>query len=148
MLRLRPAVVTDIDDLIPLLEQLFSIEQDFSINPEKQRRGLEMLLQSDAAYVAVAELAGEVVGMASLQVVISTAEGGRAGLVEDVVVSVSHQDRGIGRSLLLHLTDWAADNNLTRLQLLADQDNQPALAFYEKNNWIRTRLLAFRKSLS
>jgi ribosomal protein S18 acetylase RimI-like enzyme len=147
MLELRPAVAADSDSLLHLLEQLFTIEQDFAVNPDKQRRGLALLLQSDAAYVAVAELAGEVVGMATLQIVISTAEGARAGLVEDVVVSAKHRGLGIGRSLLTHLTEWAAENDLTRLQLLADQDNQPALDFYTKQNWLRTRLLAFRKSL-
>ncbi len=148
MLRLRPAVAADIDSLSRLLDQLFSIEQDFKVNPEKQRRGLEMLLQGNAAYVVVAELAEEVVGMASLQVVISTAEGGKAGLVEDVVVSAGYRGRGIGRSLLQHLIHWAEQKGLKRLQLLADQDNQPALDFYQKQNWIRTRLLAFKMPLA
>ena len=147
MVKLRPAVPADIDSLLPLLEQLFSLEQDFTVNPEKQQRGLELLMQSDNAYVVVAEQADDVVGMATLQILISTADGGRAGLIEDVVVSAEHRGSGIGRLLLEHLIDWAEQQGLTRLQLLADLDNQPALDFYTKQNWHRTRLLAFRKIL-
>lgn len=148
MLKLRPAVAADMDSLLQLLEQLFTIEQDFTFNPGKQKRGIELLLQSDSAYLVVAELSGEVVGMATLQILISTAEGGRAGLVEDVVVSADHRGKGIGQSLLSHLTEWAEKNNLMRLQLLADKDNQAALEFYSHQNWSRTSLLAFRKSLA
>ena len=147
MLNLRPAVPADIDSLIRLLEQLFSIEQDFTVNPENQRRGLELMMQSDTAYMVVAEQADEVVGMATLQILISTADGGRAGLIEDVVVNAEHRGMGIGRLLLEHLTEWAEQHHLTRLRLLADLDNQPALDFYTKQNWERTRLLAFRKAL-
>ncbi len=145
---LRQAVAADIDSLLKLLDQLFTIEQDFSVDPDKQRRGLELLLQSNLAYVVVAELEAEVVAMASLQIVISTAEGGRAGLLEDVVVSQEHRGRGIGQSILEHITQWAKKNKLTRLQLLADQDNQAALDFYHHQHWSRTSLLALRKSLA
>lgn len=148
MLKLRQAVASDIDSLLKLLGQLFTIEQDFTVNPDKQRRGLELLLQSDLAYVVVAELEGVVVAMASLQIVISTAEGGRAGLLEDVVVSEDQRGKGIGQSMLEHITQWAKKNQLTRLQLLADQDNQAALDFYHHQHWSRTSLLAFRKPLA
>ena len=148
MLKLRPAVAADMDSLLQLLEQLFTIEQDFTFISDKQRQGLELLLQSGSAHLVVAELSGEVVGMATLQILISTAEGGRAGLVEDVVVSADHRGKGIGQSLLSDLTEWAEKNKLARLQLLADKDNQAALEFYSHQNWSQTSLLAFRKSLA
>jgi len=142
---LREACSGDVDALIPLLDQLFSIESDFSPDPERQRRGLEALLQSATAYVAVAELAGELVGMATLQIVISTAEGGAVGWIEDVVVNASQRGRGIGKALLDHLIGWSQSRGLTRLQLLADRDNQPALDFYRKQGWAGTKLMALRK---
>ncbi|MEJ2592726.1 MAG: GNAT family N-acetyltransferase, partial [Candidatus Thiodiazotropha sp.] len=107
---------------------------------------LERLLDAPDAHVVVAEEAGRVVGMATLQVVISTAEGGPAGLIEDVVVSESHRSRGIGQALMDDLIAWAGERGLTRLQLLADRDNQPALDFYCKQGWTLTRLIALRKT--
>ncbi|PVV07428.1 MAG: hypothetical protein B6D77_13945 [gamma proteobacterium symbiont of Ctena orbiculata] len=127
-----------------LLDQLFTIEQDFTPDKAKQRTGLELLLQSPHGYPLVAEHQGKVVGMATLQMVISTAEGGYAGLVEDVVVSESHRGEGIGQALMEHLTKWAVDKGLNRLQLLADQANRPALDFYHKQGWLTTGLIALR----
>ena len=143
-MRLRSAVAADMESLLDLLAVLFSIEQDFAPDREKQRCGLERLLDTPDAHVAVAEDAGQVVGMATLQVVISTVEGGPAGLIEDVVVSESHRGRGIGRALMEHLADWAVERGLTRLQLLADRDNGSALGFYRKLGWSMTRLIALR----
>ncbi|MET0072492.1 MAG: GNAT family N-acetyltransferase [Candidatus Thiodiazotropha sp.] len=144
-MKIRQATAADIDTLSALLDQLFSIEQDFAPDHMKQRVGLEALLAVPDAYVAVADDDGEVVGMATLQVLISTAEGGRCGLIEDLVVSESYRGRGIGRALMDHLIRWADNNGLTRLQLLADRDNQPALAFYKKQGWSTTRLIALKK---
>lgn len=145
MVMLRPAVPADIESLLHLLEALFTLEQDFTPDREKQRRGLEMLLAEPSAHVVVAEHEGAVIGVATLQVLISTAEGGPSGLIEDVVVGESHRSRGIGQALMNHLVALADRDGLSRLQLLADRDNQPALAFYEKQGWSKTRLVALRK---
>lgn len=142
----RFATPADIESLLPLLESLFTLEQDFSPDREKQRRGLEMLLGRSDAHVVVGEVNGEVVAMATLQLVISTAEGGPAGVIEDVVVRESHRRRGIGQAILDHLVALADERGLARLQLLADQDNQAALAFYEQQGWSTTRLVVLRKT--
>ena len=73
--------------------------------------------------------------MCTGQLVISTAEGGPAVLVEDMVVDPAHRRRGVGRSLMTAMARWAAEQGATRLQLLADKNNPPALAFYERVGW-------------
>jgi GNAT superfamily N-acetyltransferase len=83
--------------------------------------------------------------MASIQTLISTAEGGPVGLVEDVVVAKSWRGRGIGQNLLEALGDWARQHGLTRLQLLADRHNRNALDFYAKDGWQPTALICLRK---
>jgi ribosomal protein S18 acetylase RimI-like enzyme len=145
MIKIRPAQHADIESMLHLLEALFSIEQDFTPDKEKQQRGLEMLLQAPQAYVVLAERGGEVAGMATLQLLISTAEGAPSGLIEDVVVHELHRGQGIGEALMKHLITWAEQKGVTRLQLLADRDNQPALDFYRKQGWETTRLIALRK---
>jgi len=143
----REACMDDISDMIELLRQLFSIEEDFIFNPQKHRSGLEMMLHSDSSKMFVAEKLGRVVGMCTLQILISTAEGTRVGLVEDVVVDERHRREGIGSLLLETLAEWAQTNDLPRLQLLADKDNIPALHFYAKHGWTSTNLKNMRKML-
>ena len=65
----------DIPALVALLDILFGIEQDFRPDSEKQVRGLRILLEdSERACILVArDGTGRVIGMASGQLVISTA---------------------------------------------------------------------------
>ena len=147
-LTVRPALQSDLDTLVALLQALFAIEQDFTPDPERQRRGLKRFLKGCGAHrcILVAEMQGRVVGMATLQTLISTAEGEPVGLVEDVVVHTSCRGRGVGRRLMAALTDWAAAHGLVRLQLLADRENRPALAFYHHLGWANTQLICLRKT--
>lgn len=141
----RAATPADIADLIDLLARLFNLEADFQPDAELQRRGLELLLQSEAAVVLVAEVSGSVVAMATAQQIVSTAEGGPALLVEDVVVHEHHRRLGIGSALLAALAEWGHSRGANRLQLLADLDNAPALDFYRRTGWHQTRLICLRR---
>ncbi len=141
----RPADSTDITHLVVLLEKLFTIEADFCFSAEKQERGLAMLLQSTSATILVAQEDCTIVGMVSGQLIVSTAEGGPALLVEDLIVETSRRGRGIGRQLLLHIGNWAYSQGASRLQLLADRDNHTGLRFYSVTGWQLTRLICLRK---
>ncbi len=144
---IRPAREQDLDRLVCLLRLLFAIEEDFGIDDAKQRRGLSLLLDDERACVLVAEQDGEVVGMCTGQLVISTAEGGPSVLVEDVVVAQEYRGENIGRSLMEALTVWAKSCGATRMQLLADKNNPPALAFYDRLGWGTTAMICLRSCL-
>ncbi|WP_127477665.1 GNAT family N-acetyltransferase [Sulfurivermis fontis] len=144
--RVRPATAGDLPALCALLGELFSIEADFQPDPARQWVALERLLQRpQQALVLVAEDGGAVCGMCTAQVLISTAEGGEAALVEDVVVRHDRRGSGIGSALLDALEAWCGARGITRLQLLADTANAPALAFYRRRGWQTTQLQAWRK---
>jgi GNAT superfamily N-acetyltransferase len=147
-LEIRFGRPSDLHDLVALLQELFSIEADFTPDPERQRRGLALLLDGAADHrVFVVEGEGRAVGMATVQVLISTAEGGPVGLVEDVVVAPEHRGRGLGRRLLAAVEGWAYQRGLARLQLLADRENAPALRFYEQAGWAPTQLVCWRRAV-
>ena len=137
MITIRPALSTDIPQLVLLLEELFSIEADFLIDSDKQARGLALLLNSDKDYVLVAELSGcnKIVGMCSIQTLISTTEGGVVGLLEDLIVATDYRQQGIASSMIDAAFNWSKMQGLKRLQLLADKNNALALAFYQKQDW-------------
>lgn len=142
-----PAQVRHIPSLLGLLETLFSLESDFAFDAAKAERGLRLLLERGDALVLAAEAEGRVVGLCTVQTLISTAEGGTVGLVEDVVVTEGWRGLGIGRRLLAEAERWAGERGLFRLQLLADLDNRPALDFYGRLGWAETRLGCRRRML-
>lgn len=142
---IRSAQPQDIEHLVGLLRELFSIEEDFLFSAHKQRRGLELLLKSERARVLVVEDKGQVIGMATGQLIISTAEGGVAMIVEDVAIATPFRSLGYGPRLLDELARWAMERGARRMQLLADRNNRPARAFYEKVGWTTTQLICLRK---
>jgi GNAT superfamily N-acetyltransferase len=125
------------------------IESDFSPGREKQARGLNLLIgdASGSSALFVAEKAGAIVGMCSVQALISTAEGGRAGLVEDLIVQREYRGKGIGTAILSRIFSWCSAREISRLQLLCDADNAGALRFYASDGWSATRLVCMRKHL-
>lgn len=144
--RIRSATRDDLVPLVRLLGVLFSIESDFRPDPRRQRRGLAQLLEEpERRAVLVAERAGAVVGMVTVQLVVSTAEGGSSGWLEDLVVAEDARRDGVGRGLLLAAERWARARGATRLQLLADSANAPALGFYARMEWAGTKLVCLRR---
>ena len=131
---IRKAVGEDLPALTALLKALFSIEEDFVFDEEKQRRGLSLMLDGCGKHrrMLVAEAAGQVVGMCSAQILISTAEGREAAVIEDVVVRVDCRGRGIGAALMDAIGHWAGGRGISRLQLLADRHNEEGIEFYRK----------------
>ncbi|HBE77507.1 MAG TPA: GNAT family N-acetyltransferase [Firmicutes bacterium] len=142
----RQATARDIPALCALLKILFSIEADFAVDEQKQRNGLELMINtSEERCIMVAELQGTIIGMCTAQLVISTAEGGNAALIEDMVIHEDYRRQGIGRRLLQEIEAWALKHGSKRLQLLADRNNSPALAYYQRLGWRPTQLMAFQK---
>jgi GNAT superfamily N-acetyltransferase len=135
----------DVPALVALLDELFTLEADLAPDRALQERGLALLLERDDAFVAVADDRDRVVGMATVQLIVSTAEGGPAGVVEDVIVAASHRRAGIATALLDRLAEWCSERGVGRMQLLADRENAPALAFYGARGWQPTQLVALRR---
>lgn len=143
---IRCATPEDSDAMLVLLNQLFGVEQYFCFDAPTQHRGLAMLLASSLARVFVAEAEGAVRGMATGQLVVSTAQGGLSVLVEDVVVDEGWRRRGIGTLLLAELQRWASSQGAGRMQLLADRDNETGLTWYRRHGWQHTNLICLRNT--
>ncbi len=144
---IRPARRSDVAELTSLLRVLFTIEEDFGVDGPLQKKGLGMMLDTEQACILAAEVSGRVIGMCTGQLTVSTAEGGPALLVEDVIVRSEYRGQGIGRMLMEEIFRWGGRKGALRLQLLADRNNIPALKFYEKLGWKQTQLICLRKKM-
>lgn len=146
-MKIRTATKDDIPVMAELLHELFAIEVDFTPDFAAQSEGLRLLIERESTEIFVAEVQDKVVGMCSVQIHVSTAKGREVGVVEDVVIDVDYRGQGLGAALLRRLEEWSVQRGLTRLQLLADQDNHPALGFYRRQGWHPTNLTSWMKHL-
>lgn len=146
---IRNAELADIESLVRLLEQLFSIEKDFKFNAETHFRGLRLMLDGCHRHraVKVAVCHNEIVGMCTAQTRISTAKGSITAVLEDLVVDQDHRHQGIGQGLLSEMDQWARKRGIGHLQLLADKDNSSALAFYKRHEWQPTNLICLTRNV-
>ena len=142
------AAADDLPQLADLLAELFTLESDFRPDRDKQLRGLQLVLDApESGRLFVLRIAGKVAGMANALVTISTAEGGRVLLLEDVIVRREHRGGGLGRRLVEHVLDWAREQGMTRVTLLADRDNQAALDFYRTLGLENSNMTVLRRTL-
>ncbi len=145
--RIIEATAADIPALVPLLSQLFTLESDFQPDPAKQAAGLRLIVENPArGSIFVLRSDEQIIGMANALITISTAEGGPVLILEDVIVAVSHRGKGLGRMLVNHVLDWAKQQGMPRVTLLADRDNLPALRFYEKLGFRASAMKVYRHS--
>ena len=146
---IAPATAADIPQLAALLHLLFTQEADFTPDRMKQERGLRLILESPGVGILFAARDGEeVVGMVSLLFTVSTAEGGPACWLEDMVVRPDRRGDGLGSRLLQHAIDYAESHGFTRIALLIDRENSGALRFYERHGFEESEMAALRLHLS
>jgi len=141
--KIDEAKLEDVSALVDLLAELFSIEADFQPDTAKQVKGLQLLMNAtDRSVIKVArDTNNSVVGMVTAQLVISTAQGAPSAWM---VVSSSFRGGGVGRALLQAAQDWAKAKGATRMQLLVDTENLPAVGYYHHLGWESTQLQARR----
>lgn len=138
----------DLPRLVELLGLLFESEAEFSADSEKQRVALQAILADPAkGRIFVARDGREVVAMASLLYTISTAEGGRAALFEDLVTAPEHRKRGIGAALLKHVIEQARADGVLRITLLTDMQNERAQAMYRRVGFVGSPMKPMRLKL-
>ena len=130
------ARVEDVPRLADLLGLLLAQEAEFVPDPEKQRRALHTII-SDASLgrIYVARDGADPIAMVSLLYSVSTAEGGKAAWLEDLVVLPDRRGRGIGGRLLEHVAAQARADGVLRITLLTDPGNERAQALYRRHGF-------------
>jgi len=145
---IRRATLADVPQLCELLTLLFSQESDFTPDPARQTRALRLIIEQPAVGQIYCAATEEVImGMVSILFTISTAEGGLAAWLEDMVVHPGHRGKGVGNKLLEEATRQSRAVGCSRITLLTDAANTRAQRFYQRAGFGRSQMVPFRLSL-
>ena len=143
--KFEPAVAKDLPQLVALLGTLFEQEAEFTPDAAKQETALKMIFADPkVGRLYVAKEGPKVVAMASLLFTVSTAEGGRAALFEDLVVRPEHRKQGIGARLLEYVIAQARAEGVVRLTLLTDMQNEQAQVLYRRLGFVGSPMKPMR----
>lgn len=130
---IREATPEDIPAILGLVQELATYEKEPDATKgtvEGYRRALFPDDGRPVAFCRVAELDGEVVGMALYYLTFSTWEGVPGVWLEDLYVQPQHRGTGLGKRLLLSLAELCVRNGWTRLEWCVLNWNTPAIDFY------------------
>ena len=143
------AAYEDVEAMANLLAELFNQEVEFVPHREKQVSALNEILENPAVgTLIVAKQDNVCVGMILVLYTVSTALGGRVGILEDMIVSPEKRGAGIGKLLIEAALAQAKSNGCKRITLLTDTDNYSAHRFYEQAGFTRSNMVPFRIDLA
>lgn len=142
---IRIANTNDLNDLIQLLNELFTQDIEFKPDYAKQKAGLlEILNNNNVGEILVLSIDDRVIGMVSLLYSISTALGGKVAILEDMIIKKEYRNKGFGKQLLNEAIKFSKLKNLLRITLLTDFDNEIAIKFYNSFGFKKSEMIPMR----
>lgn len=145
MITLDEATPADIPQLCELLGVLFSLELEFLPDLKKQKKALSLLVKNpDRGRIFVVRNGAQLLGMVSVQILVSTACGGNVLLLEDLVVRPGFHRQGHGSALLEQVIEFARRGGYHRITLLTDSLNSGAQRFYTRHGFKLSPMVPYR----
>jgi ribosomal protein S18 acetylase RimI-like enzyme len=142
---LEEARPDDLPQLCELLGILFEQELEFHPDAQKQETALRLLVGNpQRGRIFVARADGLLLGMVSVQILVSTALGGDVLLLEDLVVRPAHRGCGYGSALLAEVIAFAQHDGYRRITLLTDIVNRHAQRFYRRHGFRASDMQPYR----
>ncbi len=120
---IAPRADTDLPQLFVLASAVFADLPGWS-----DERVLNVL-HGDVVFVARER--GQVAGFVAL-----CAEQAGAIVIEQMFVAPGHERRGVGHSLLAYAEGYAIAERARSLQIVVEEDNQPARNFYRRSGFL------------
>lgn len=146
---IREARIDDVGAILSLVQALaeYEKEPDSAVATQDDfRAALFPEGRDPAAFCHVAEVDGEVVGIALWFLNFSTWTGTHGIWLEDLFVLPEHRGSGLGKRLLATLAGVCAERGYARLEWTVLDWNEPSIAFYRSigaapmDEWTTQRL--------
>jgi GNAT superfamily N-acetyltransferase len=127
--RIEPRDVEAVTDLVYELAEYERARHECHVTPEQLHKAL---FQEDAKLFGhVAEVDGDVAGMALWFLNFSTWDGVHGLYLEDLYVTPRQRGQSLGKRLLQALAEECVNNGYTRLQWSVLDWNTPSIDFYK-----------------
>jgi AraC family transcriptional regulator of adaptative response/methylated-DNA-[protein]-cysteine methyltransferase len=146
MITCRVTKIEDVKELCRLLNELFTQEVEFLPDEKAQERGLKKIISDKSVgEIFVASLDDEIVAMVNILYTVSTTLGAKVAILEDMIVDKRYRGQDIGSSLMDFALKCIKAKGCMRVTLLSDGDNFKAHKFYEKQGFVKSTMIPFRK---
>ncbi len=144
-IRVEPATLEDLPQLIDLLMDLFASEADFEPDRDKQERGLRLILENPVrGRIFILRQGQRILAMVNILFTVSTAHGGHSVLMEDVFVVPEYRSQGLGTRLMQHVLDFARRKKFVRVTLLTDRIGEESRRFFARFGFTSSEMVPMR----
>jgi len=92
-----------------------------------------LITEERAVECFVAEVDGEVAGLAHVHEFVRPLDGGEGGYLDDLYVDPAHRGHGVGAALLEHLRELARDRGWKVVRWITAEDNVTAQQLYDRH---------------
>jgi GNAT superfamily N-acetyltransferase len=128
----RPVRPGDVPAVVGLVRELADYEKAMhEVRLTEEQLTASLFGDSPALFGHVAEVEGQVVGMALWFLNFSTWRGTHGVYLEDLYVSPGHRGTGLGRELLRTLAAVCVERGYSRLEWSVLDWNTPSIEFYK-----------------
>jgi GNAT superfamily N-acetyltransferase len=128
----RPVRPDDVPSIVALVRELADYEKALhEVRLTEQQLTAALFGDAPALYGHVADLDGEVVGIALWFLNFSTWRGTHGIYLEDLYVSPQHRGSGLGKELLRTLAEVCVERGYSRLEWSVLDWNAPSIDFYK-----------------
>ncbi len=141
MFKIRTADISD-------AQELFRLNEEFNGKDVTQLSLLKKFLEcNEQEIVFIALNENKAVGFCCVQIFKSMCYSKYYGEITELYVNEKYRRQGIAAGMLRYIEEYFADKNIGGYQLFTGGGNTSAQAFYEKQGYVKSNEIMYRKRL-
>ncbi len=140
MLNIRHATIEDLNQLAALFDayrQFYAQMPDFTL---AKAFIAERINRQESVILVAENEKQQLIGFCQIYPSFCSVAAAKIGVLYDLFVDSSARKTGAGRALMLAAHEYAATNDMARLDLTTAKNNLKAQALYESLGWMRDEI--------